>query len=177
MSGCTIWLTGLSGSGKTTIARELKTRLSLLGHLAYCLDGDVLRTGLNSDLKFSPDDRKENIRRVGEVSALFADAGVKTICSFISPYICDRDECRDIHVRTGKNFFEVFVDAPLAVCESRDPKGLYKKARAGIIKDFTGIDAPYQEPINPDLTLKTNEKDIGSCVNKCLNFLIRQGMI
>ncbi len=154
-SGCTLWLTRLSGSGKSTVAVALEHALIQSGHLAYRLDGDNVRHGLNSNLGFSAEDRQENIRRVGEVSKLFADAGVITISSFISPYQSDRDRVRKIHEDAGLRFFEVFVNTPIEVCESRDPKGLYKKARAGEIKGFTGIDDPYETPANPEIDLKT----------------------
>jgi len=169
-----MWLTGLSGSGKTTIATELK---KLLPANSYVLDGDVLRTGLNSDLGFSPNDRRENIRRAGEVAALLADAGIITICSFISPYRNDRVNCRHIHDQKGIRFFEADVAAPIWVCEGRDPKGLYKRARAGEIKDFTGISAPYEVPKYPDLKLKTHEDTIDQCVAQCIAFLKSEGII
>ena len=155
--GCTIWLTGLPASGKSTTAYELERALIQAGHLACVLDGDGVRHGLNRDLGFSKDDREENIRRIGEVAKLFSDMGILTIASFISPYRSHRDQARAIHQAAGLDFFEVFIDAPLAVCESRDPKGLYKRARAGEIKGMTGIDDPYEAPANPDLVIKTNE--------------------
>ena len=155
--GCTLWLTGLSGSGKSTVAVALEHALIARGCLAYRLDGDNIRHGLNSNLGFSADDRKENIRRIGEVAKLFADSGVITISSFISPYQSDRDQVRKIHEDAGLFFLEVFINTPIEVCESRDPKGLYKKARAGEIKGFTGIDDPYEAPTNPEIDLKTDE--------------------
>ncbi len=155
--GCTLWLTGLSGSGKSTIAVALEHALLNHGCLAYRLDGDNVRHGLNSNLGFSADDRKENIRRIGEVAKLFADAGVITISSFISPYQSDRDQVRKIHQDASLPFLEVFVNTPIEICESRDPKGLYKKARAGEIKGFTGIDDPYESPASPEIDLKTDE--------------------
>jgi len=153
--GCVIWLTGLSGSGKTTIACLFESQLTADGHLAYVLDGDNLRQGLNCDLGFSPEDRTENIRRVGELAALFADAGVITIAAFISPY---RDGRRRARRAVGsQRFVEVYLDIPLAECERRDPKGLYKRARSGQIRDFTGIDAPYEPPETPEITITTEQ--------------------
>lgn len=169
--GCTIWFTGLSGSGKSTIATALHAKLIESGTRAYMLDGDVLRTGLCSDLGFSADDRKENIRRIAEVSKLLADAGLIVLVSAISPFEADRMRARSIHERAGLKYVEVFVDTPLSVCESRDPKGLYKKARAGLIPQFTGIDSPYEAPRAPELALKTAECDIGACVQACMRAL------
>jgi len=143
-------LTGLSGSGKSTVAYALERALSACGRLSYVLDGDNLRHGLNGDLGFAAADREENIRRVGEVAALFADAGLIAIAAFISPYRRDRDRARRM---AADRFFEVFCDTPLAVCEARDPKGLYRRARAGEIKGFTGIDDPYEPPESPELTV------------------------
>jgi adenylylsulfate kinase len=153
--GVTIWLTGLSACGKSTIAFTLEHALVQMGRLAYVLDGDNIRHGLNKNLGFSAEDRAENIRRIGEVASLFTDAGVITITSFISPYRADRDAVR-ASLDDGK-FIEVFVDAPLDICEKRDPKGLYQKARAGEIKGFTGIDDPYEAPLTPEVTLNTAE--------------------
>jgi adenylyl-sulfate kinase len=147
--GAVVWLTGLSGSGKSTVAQALAEVLSRAGHNAYVLDGDRLRTGLNADLGFSPDDRAENIRRAGEVAALFADAGVIAIAAFISPYRVGRDAAR--RAAGAQRFIEVFLDTPIKECERRDPKGLYRRARAGEIADFTGISAPYEPPPDPDL--------------------------
>ncbi len=153
--GALIWLTGLSGSGKSTIGYTLEHALMQRGHLCYVLDGDNVRHGLNKNLGFSAEDRAENIRRIGEVGKLFVDAGVITITAFISPYRRDRDVARET---VGKNsFFEVLCDAPLDVCEQRDPKGLYKKARAGEIKGFTGIDDPYEAPNDPKLVIDTSK--------------------
>ena len=151
--GCVIWLTGLSGSGKSTIARELEQRLVKEGRFAYVLDGDNVRHGLNRDLGFSAEDRKENIRRIGEVAHLFADAGAIAIVAFISPYQADRDLARQIADK--RPFIEAYVSTGLETCEQRDVKGLYAKARAGEIKDFTGISAPYEAPENPELTIDT----------------------
>eukprot|EP00277_Geminigera_cryophila_P007105 CAMPEP_0179414238 /NCGR_PEP_ID=MMETSP0799-20121207/5551_1 /TAXON_ID=46947 /ORGANISM="Geminigera cryophila, Strain CCMP2564" /LENGTH=215 /DNA_ID=CAMNT_0021186815 /DNA_START=176 /DNA_END=823 /DNA_ORIENTATION=+ len=174
--GATIWLTGLSGSGKSTVSALLEKRLIEEGLLAYRLDGDNVRFGLNQDLGFSENDRKENIRRIGEVCKLFTDAGVVTIASFISPYQSDRDAAREIFRKDNLPFFEVYVKVPLDVAESRDPKGLYKKARAGNLKGFTGIDAPYEEPPSPELVLSTHEDDLNECVRKCMDMLSKAGI-
>lgn len=171
-TGCTLWLTGLSGSGKSTVAVALEHALIKNGHLAYRLDGDNVRHGLNNNLGFSTDDRQENIRRVGEVSKLFAEAGVITISSFISPYQSDRDQVRKIHEDAGLKFLEVFVNTPIEICESRDPKGLYKKARAGEIKGFTGIDDPYETPTNPEIDLKTDNLSPEQSAEKLIEALI-----
>jgi adenylylsulfate kinase len=153
--GATIWFTGLSASGKSTIAFTLEHALVERGHLAYVLDGDNIRHGLNKNLGFSPADRTENIRRIGEVAKLFADGGVLTCTSFISPYREDRDLVRKIHEAAGLPFIEVYVQATVDLCETRDPKGLYKKARAGEVKEFTGISAPYEEPLKPEIVIDT----------------------
>jgi adenylylsulfate kinase len=158
-----IWLTGLSGSGKSTIANELALKLHKEGKLAYVLDGDNIRMGLNKDLTFSDDDRKENMRRIAEVAKLMSDTGVIVITAFISPFREEREEVKNI---IGKNnFIGVYVEAPLMVCEERDPKGLYKKARNGEIPMFTGIDSPYEKPTNADLTINTDENSIQTCVD------------
>jgi bifunctional enzyme CysN/CysC len=154
-----VWFTGLSGSGKSTVAAEVERSLVTAGRPAYLLDGDNLRHGLNADLGFSAADRTENIRRVGEVARLFADAGVVALVPVISPYRADRDRVRAIHEAVGLQFVEVFVDTPLELCESRDPKGLYAKARAGEIVGFTGIDDPYEAPERPDLRLTPADGD------------------
>jgi bifunctional enzyme CysN/CysC len=151
--GATVWLTGLSGSGKSTIAVALEAQLLAAGTAAYMLDGDNLRHGLNGDLGFSAEDRAENVRRAGEVAQLFADAGVVAVVPLISPYRADRDRVRERHEAAGLRFLEVFVDTPIEVCEQRDPKGLYAKARAGEITGFTGVDDPYEPPARPDLHL------------------------
>jgi adenylylsulfate kinase len=153
--GGTLWLTGLPAAGKSTTAFELERALMQRGRLAYVLDGDNIRHGLNRDLGFSHDDREENIRRIGEVAKLFAEVGVIAITSFISPYRIHRDQARAVHEAAKLDFLEVFIDAPLAVCESRDPKGHYKKARAGELKGMTGIDDPYEAPLKPELVIKT----------------------
>ena len=158
-----IWLTGLSGSGKSTIANELALKLHKEGKLAYVLDGDNIRMGLNKDLTFSDDDRKKNMRRIAEVTKLMSDTGVIVITAFISPFREEREEVKNI---IGKNnFIGVYVEAPLMVCEERDPKGLYKKARNGEIPMFTGIDSPYEKPTNADLTINTDENSIQTCVD------------
>jgi adenylylsulfate kinase len=157
--GCTIWFTGLPSSGKSTSAFTLEHELVKQGHLAYVLDGDNIRHGLNKNLGFSAEDREENIRRIGEVTKLFADAGLISITSFISPYRKDRDRARQIHKDSGVPFIEVFVDTPVDVCEDRDPKGLYKKARKGELKGFTGVDDPYESPLNPEIVIDTVASD------------------
>jgi bifunctional enzyme CysN/CysC len=167
--GCVLWLTGLSGAGKSTIATELERELFNLGRHVYVLDGDNIRHGLGADLGFSPKDRTENIRRVGEVAKLFADAGVICVTAFISPYRADRDLVRKIIPRD--RFIEVFVNAPLDVCEQRDPKGLYAKARAKEIKEFTGISAPYEPPANPEIELRTDQLSVPESVTKILEYL------
>jgi adenylyl-sulfate kinase len=168
-SGCVIWLTGLSGSGKSTIAVELERKLFQRGRHTYILDGDNIRHGLCSDLGFSPEDRTENIRRIGEVARLFADAGIICISAFISPYRGDRDLARKI-AQPGR-FAEVYLNAPLEVCEQRDPKGLYARARAGEIKEFTGISAPYEPPLKPEIELDTGQSSVAECVDMILKWL------
>ncbi|MBT5137318.1 MAG: adenylyl-sulfate kinase, partial [Phycisphaerae bacterium] len=170
------WFTGLSGSGKSTIAVAVEQVLLNRGNHAYRLDGDNIRMGLNKNLGFSPEDRTENIRRIGEVSKLFADAGVISIASFISPYAEDRDAVRALHAETNVPYFECYIDCSLEAAEERDPKGLYKKARAGEIKGFTGIDAPYEEPTNAELHLKTHEDDLQTCVTKVIEFIDAQNL-
>ena len=155
--GATVWFTGLSGSGKSTVAVEVERLLVEAGRPAYLLDGDNLRQGLNGDLGFSADDRSENVRRVGEVARLFADAGVVALVPVISPYIADRTRVREIHRIAGLTFFEIHVDTPIEICEQRDPKGLYAKARAGEITGFTGIDDPYEAPADPELRLTPDD--------------------
>src|SRR5688572_14981078 len=168
-SGCVVWLTGLSAAGKSTIAAELERELFAQGKHAYVLDGDNIRHGLCSDLAFSPQDRKENIRRVGEVAKLFADAGIICITAFISPYRSDRDLVRNM-ILDGQ-FIEVFVNAPIEVCEQRDVKGLYAKARANEIKEFTGISAPYETPLQPEIELRTDKLSQAEAVGKILEYL------
>ena len=167
--GCVLWFTGLSGSGKSTVATALQKELFSQGYRVYILDGDNVRHGLNADLGFSDKDRTENIRRIGELAKLFMDAGVITITSFISPFIEDRNRVRDI-LPDGK-FVETHVKAPLEVCEQRDPKGLYKKARSGAIKDFTGIDSPYEAPESPEIVVETFEHSVEECVEQIVSFL------
>merc|ERR1712036_45544 len=169
--GCTVWFTGLSGSGKSTIAMAVEEALCKQGVPSYVLDGDNIRFGLNKDLGFSPEDREENIRRIGEVSKLFADAGVVCLVSFISPYKKDRNRARTIHENSGLPFVECHVDTPLGECERRDVKGLYKKARDGVIKGFTGIDAPYEAPLNPEVKLDTINKTPKNAVNRIVKEL------
>ncbi len=173
--GCTIWLTGLSASGKSTVANLLDAALTERGVRSFILDGDNVRHGLNKDLGFSPEDRTENIRRIGEVAKLFTEAGVIVSTAFISPYRADRDQVRAI-MKAG-DFLEVFVDAPLGVCEQRDPKGLYKKARAGEVKEFTGISAPYEAPVKPELVLQAGDHTAEECAQQLYDFLTEKGYI
>jgi bifunctional enzyme CysN/CysC len=169
--GATVWFTGLSGAGKSTVAAEVERALVRAGRAAYLLDGDNLRHGLNADLGFSAEDRTENIRRVGEVARLFADAGVVALVPVISPYRADRDRVRAIHLAVGLPFVEVFVDTPLDVCEARDVKGLYARARAGEIAGFTGIDDPYEPPEHPDLCLTPADGDAVAQAGRVLRLL------
>jgi adenylylsulfate kinase len=173
--GATIWFTGLSGAGKSTIADELALRLHRMGVHTMCLDGDNVRHGLNKNLGFSPEDREENIRRIGEVAKLFTEAGIVNTVSFISPYRRDRDRARSI--QNEGDFIEVHVDVPLEVAESRDPKGLYKKARQGLIKEFTGISAPYEPPTNPEVYLNTGEMSVEQCVDAVLEVIRSKGIL
>lgn len=175
--GCTVWFTGLSGAGKTTVSFAMEEYLVSRGIPTYCLDGDNMRHGLNKNLGFSDEDREENIRRVAEVAKLFADSGVVACCSFVSPFSKDRDLARKIHEDSGLPFFEIFVDTPLDVCEERDVKGLYKKARAGIIKGFTGIDSMYEKPETPNIVLKTTQCTVDECVQQVLEILEEWGII
>lgn len=167
--GLVIWLTGLSGAGKTTVATELERQLFAAGKHTYLLDGDILRHGLCSDLNFSAESRRENIRRAGEVAALFADAGVIVIAAFISPFRADRERVRQC-LPPGR-FIEVFVNAPLDVCEKRDVKGLYAKARAGQLKEFTGVSAPYEAPDNPEINLHTDQTTPQEAVGQIIGYL------
>ena len=173
--GAVIWLTGLSASGKSTIARRAEQLLLERGVATYVLDGDNIRFGLNKDLGFAPADRTENIRRIGEVGKLFADACVITLTAFISPYRADRDKVREL--MPAGSFFEVYVHAPIEVCEARAPKGLYKKARAGQIPEFTGISAPYEEPAAAELVLRTGDIDVDGCAMALVNHLVEKGFI
>lgn len=175
--GATLWFTGLSGSGKSTIAFTLEHALVQQGRLAYVLDGDNIRHGLNKNLGFSAEDREENIRRIGEVAKLFADTGVITMASFISPYRKDRDQVRKIHQEAGVPFIEVFVNTSLETCEERDPKGLYKKARAGEIKGFTGIDDPYEEPENAEINLDAGKTSPQEAAVLLVEYLQKQGIV
>lgn len=175
--GCTIWFTGLSGSGKSTIAYTLEHALVQRGRLAYVLDGDNIRHGLNKNLGFSAEDREENIRRIGEVAKLFADAGLITMTSFISPYRKDRDNVRLLHEQGNLPFIEVYVCTPIETCEQRDPKGLYKKARAGQIKNFTGIDDPYEPPLKPELTLDASRLSPQDAAAMLLRYLAERKII
>ncbi|XP_044750119.1 bifunctional 3'-phosphoadenosine 5'-phosphosulfate synthase isoform X2 [Coccinella septempunctata] len=175
--GCTVWFTGLSGAGKTTVAFELEAYLVNHGIPAYSLDGDNVRTGLNKDLGFSEKEREENIRRVAEVAKLFADGGQICLCSFVSPFRLDREMARRIHAESDLPFFEVFVNTPLEVCESRDIKGLYKKARQGFIKGFTGIDQAYEQPDRPDLVVETVDSTIEESTRKVLDMLRKHGIL
>jgi adenylylsulfate kinase len=194
--GCTLWFTGLSGSGKSTIAFTLEHALIQRGHVTYVLDGDNIRFGLNAGPKillekrgyaessakrfglgFSAEDREENIRRIGEVAKLFADAGLIAITSFISPYRKDRDRCRALHVDGNLPFIEIHVSTPLGTCEGRDPKGLYKQARAGQLKGFTGIDDPYEEPLNPELTIDTTSTSPQQATLLILDYLTKANLL
>lgn len=172
---CIIWLTGLSGAGKSTLANELECALLRMGHHSYLLDGDNVRHGLNKDLGFSPSDRVENIRRIGEVAKLFVDSGQIAITAFISPYKADRQMVRQLVA--ADEFVEIYVKTSLATCEQRDPKGLYAKARAGLIKDFTGIDSPYEAPENPELVIDTDALALEAGVHTVLHYLQDTGRI
>ncbi|MCB9877905.1 MAG: adenylyl-sulfate kinase [Planctomycetes bacterium] len=172
--GCVVWFTGLSGSGKSTVSRRAEERLTAAGRLVYVLDGDNVRHGLCADLGFSDRDRTENIRRIGHVAALLADAGAIVLTAFISPFRKDRQQVRDA---VGQDFLEVFVDAPLAVCEQRDPKGLYQKARKGEIPEFTGISSPYEPPTDPDLRLPTGELSLDDCAARVQQLLESRGLL
>jgi adenylylsulfate kinase len=179
--GATIWFTGLSGSGKSTIAFTVEHALIERGRLAYVLDGDNIRHGLNKNLGFSAADREENIRRIGEVAKLFADSGTITLTSFISPYRKDRDQVRKIHAEAGLAFIEVFVEVPIDVCEQRDPKGLYKKARAALAEGkgmgFTGVDDPYEAPASPEVILRNDKVSPQEAAAQVLSYLESSGLI
>lgn len=175
--GCTLWLTGLPSSGKSTIASALELELVRRGRNAFCLDGDNIRHGLNKNLGFSREDRAENIRRIGEVARLFAESGSICITAFISPYLSDRAGCRAMHEQAGLPFLEIHVDTPLAICEERDPKGLYKKARAGQLKGFTGVDDPYEPPPSPEAVLQTAGKSVEQCVGQLIELLSKRGLL
>jgi len=173
--GATIWLTGLSGSGKSTLAVTTEAALLKRGHLAYVLDGDNVRHGLNRNLGFSPEDRTENIRRIGEVAKLFTDTGVIVFTSFISPYRADRDAARALF--DGGDFIEVYLAASVETCEGRDPKGLYQKARAGEIPEFTGVSAPYEAPAHPELVLDTGSLGVDESVARIIEYLVEKGYL
>ena len=175
--GATLWFTGLSASGKSTIAFTLEHVLIEHGLLAYVLDGDNIRHGLNKNLGFSAEDRAENIRRIGEVARLFADAGLITMTSFISPYRVDRDKVRDLHVAAGLPFIEIYANTPIEVCEQRDPKGLYRRARAGEVKFFTGIDDPYEAPLEPEIELRPDRMTPPECAVAIVADLQRRGVL
>ncbi len=170
-----LWMTGLPSAGKSTLAHEVERRLFERGCSSYVLDGDNIRHRLNKNLGFSPEDRKENIRRVGEVANLFSDAGVITIAAFISPYIEDRAQARSLNPE-GR-FLEIYCKCSVDACEQRDPKGLYRMARKGEIKDFTGIDAPYEEPENPEITVETDKKSLEECAEHILRCLEERGIL
>lgn len=173
--GAVLWFTGLSGSGKSTIGHRVERMLIERGAFAYVLDGDNIRHGLNSDLGFSPEDRVENIRRIGEVARLFADAGALVVSAFISPYRKDRDRVRAL--LGPDEFVEVYVDTPLEICEARDPKGLYKKARAGEISNFTGLDAPYEAPESPEVHLETADLSVDEAAAQVIRYLEEQQIL
>ena len=175
--GATIWFTGLSGSGKSTIAVMLEKALIARGKLCFRLDGDNIRLGINKNLGFSAEDRSENIRRIGEISKLFVDTGVIALSSFISPYRVDRDMVRQLHESAGMDFIEVFVDCDLSEAERRDPKGLYKKARAGEIKGFTGIDDPYEAPEKPELHMRSDQLTVEQDLDLLIGELDRRGIL
>lgn len=172
---CVMWFTGLSGAGKSTLANAVDKELHRRGMASYVLDGDNIRHGLNRGLGFGPDDRKENIRRIGEVAKLFVDAGVITLTAFISPYREDRELAREL--LDADEFVEVYVKCPLAECERRDPKGMYQKARNGEIGQFTGISSPYEEPVTPELVIESRELSVEESVQKILSFLEQKGIV
>jgi len=171
----TIWFTGLPSSGKSTLAAATEEALFERGCHTYILDGDNIRHGLNKNLGFSPEDREENIRRIGEVTKLLRDAGVVNMTAFISPYRKDRANARSLS--SGDDFIEVYIDCSVEECERRDPKGMYKKAKAGIIKEFTGVSAPYEPPENPEIHLRTDQLSIDQCVQLIVDYLVKKGMI
>ncbi|MEK6460965.1 adenylyl-sulfate kinase [Heyndrickxia faecalis] len=174
-SSAVLWFTGLSGAGKSTLSVAVEQELHRRGIRTYILDGDNIRHGLNKNLGFSPEDRKENIRRIGEVSKLFVDAGVMVLTAFISPYRADRDMVRELV--EDNEFVEIYVNCPLEECEQRDPKGLYKKARNGEIQNFTGIDAPYEAPEHPELVVETDKQPLEQAVGQVIRFLEEKGYI
>ena len=170
-----LWFTGLSASGKSTVAHSVEKKLFERGFRTYVLDGDNVRHGINSNLGFSREDRKENLRRIAEISKLFVDAGILVLAAFISPYKADREYIRKQF--EGDNFLEIYVKCSIEECEKRDPKGQYKKARAGIIKNYTGVSAPYEEPENPDLILDTEKKPLEESVDAVIDLLLRKGLV
>ncbi|ACO03782.1 MAG TPA: adenylyl-sulfate kinase [Persephonella sp.] len=170
-----LWFTGLSGSGKSTLAHAVEEKLFEMGVHTYVLDGDNVRRGINKDLGFSEEDRKENIRRIGEISKLFVDAGIIVLSAFISPYRRDREFVRNLVEKD--EFIEIYVKCPLEVCETRDVKGLYKKAREGLIKNFTGIDDPYEEPENPEIVVETDKEPLEESVEKIIGYLRKKGYL
>ena len=172
--GVTVWLTGLPASGKSTLANAVATELYHMGVSVFVLDGDNIRHGLNRNLGFSPEDRAENIRRIGEVARLFTTAGVINLTAFISPYAGDRSAARELQPET---FVEVFCDCSLEECERRDPKGMYRRARRGELRGFTGVDAPYESPENPELVLRTDEWSVAECVDVVVHYLMQRGFI
>ncbi|ABR49624.1 Adenylyl-sulfate kinase [Alkaliphilus metalliredigens QYMF] len=172
--GAVLWFTGLSGSGKSTVANAVEKKLYEASRATYLLDGDNIRHGLNKGLGFDTKDRIENIRRIAEVSKLFVDAGIITLTAFISPFIKERNDVRGL---LGDRFIEIFVDCSLEACEGRDPKGLYQKARAGEIKNFTGIDSPYEKPVSPEIIVQTDIKSVDECANQILQYLNTNGFI
>ena len=180
VKGSTFWFTGLSGAGKSTLSEAIKARLDVMledKNKVFILDGDIIRTGLNKGLTFSPEDRAENIRRISEVSKLFSSSGQVVFVAFISPYGKDRNFAKDIHRASDISFYECYVSPPLEVCEARDVKGLYKKARAGEIKNFTGISDPYEAPENPDMNMKTHESTVDECVDQIIERMIHDGVL
>lgn len=172
---CILWFTGFSGSGKSTLANALEAKLHEMGYHTYLLDGDNIRHGLNGDLGFDEASRVENIRRIGEVAKLFVDSGTIVLTAFISPFIKDRELAKKLV--NADEFIEIFVDAPFEVCEQRDPKGLYKKARAGELKNFTGIDSPYEKPTNPEIHLVNDKEDINKNIDKIITYLKNNGYL
>lgn len=181
--GCVLWFTGLSGSGKSTIARALEEKLITRQQAAYVLDGDNIRHGLNHDLDFSDEGRHENIRRIAEVATLFADAGLITITAFISPFIKDRNQARALVTsrfpedQKTNRFLEVYINTPIEVCEARDPKGLYQKARLGEINNFTGIQSPYEAPVSPEIVVPTPNASVSDCTDSIIDTLIQKSII
>jgi adenylylsulfate kinase len=165
-----IWFTGLSGSGKSTLAVQLEAQLHAKGFKTYLLDGDNIRAGINKDLNFTDEDRIENIRRIGEVSRLFLDAGIIVLSAFISPFHADREQVK--HIVGEENYIEIFVDTPLEVCEQRDVKGLYKKARAGEVKNFTGIDSPYEAPLHADIVIPTHQVSVEESIDQLMKYIL-----